>query len=139
MIGIPLLQEWWRWHCYSHPDYLSLHIHHVTFYLSTLEAHISNTRHDRNKWISDAESRRLEDYILLSGSSTCTCNTHAQGDAWKHCFIYPRTTNSPLSNLLNHQVAVDVKGGFLSHFPYILIIFKWQIHEDDLNKLNCRW
>ncbi len=34
--------------------------------------------------------------------------------------------NSPLSKVLDHQVAADVKGDdFLSNFPYILIIFKW--------------
>ncbi len=42
-----------------------------------------------------------------------------------------------LSNVLDHQVAVDVKGDFLSNFLYILIIFKWQIHKDDFSNLNC--
>ncbi len=46
---------------------------------------------------------------------------------------------SPLSNVLDHQVAAYVKGDFLPHFLYILMIFEWQIHEDDLCKLNIRW
>ncbi len=88
---IPLLQEWWRWHWYSHHDYLCLNIHQVTFDYSTLEAHISTTVNDRNKQISDSESRHLEDYILLWGRSICTNNMHVQRDAEKHCFIYPYT------------------------------------------------
>ncbi len=44
--------------------------------------------------------------------------------------------NSLLSNVLDHQVAADVKGDFLSNFLYILIIFKWQIHKDDVSQLN---
>ncbi len=31
---------------------------------------------------------------------------------------------SPLFKVLDHQVAADVKGDFLSNFRYILIIFK---------------
>ncbi len=31
-------------------------------------------------------------YTWLKGRSICTCNTHAQRDAQKHCFIYPHTT-----------------------------------------------
>ncbi len=37
------------------------------------------------------------------------------------------------------QIAADVKEVFLWNFLYILIIFKWQIHKDDLSKLNFRW
>ncbi len=44
IFGIPLLQEWWRWHCYSHPDYLCLKIHQVTFDCSTLEGYISKLK-----------------------------------------------------------------------------------------------
>ncbi len=46
---------------------------------------------------------------------------------------------TPLSNVLDHQVAADVKEDFLSNFLYILIIFKWHLHKDDLNKLGFRW
>ncbi len=42
--------------------------------------------------------------------------------------------NSPLSKVLDHQVAAYVKLDFLSNFQYILIICKWQIHKDDLSK-----
>ncbi len=38
--------------------------------------------------------------------------------------------NSPLSKVLDHQMAVDVKEDFLSNFPDILIIFKWHIPKD---------
>ncbi len=41
--------------------------------------------------------------------------------------------------MLDHQVAADAKGDFLSDFMYILIIFKWQIHKDDSSKLHFRW
>ncbi len=42
------------------------------------------------------------------------------------CMHAPRYhfDNSPLSNVLDHQVAADVKEGILSNFLYILIIFK---------------
>ncbi len=33
-------------------------------------------------------------------------------------------TSSPLSKVLDHQMAADVKADFLSNFLYILIIFK---------------
>ncbi len=59
IIGITLLQVWWRWHCYSHPNYLCLNLHQVTFDNSTVEAYISNTKNDRNKRISDSESLYL--------------------------------------------------------------------------------
>ncbi len=48
-------------------------------------------------------------------------------------------THSPLSKVLDHQVTAYVKGDFLSNFLYILIIFKLQIHKDDLSKLHFRW
>ncbi len=44
------------------------------------------------------------------------------------------TAHSPLSYVLDHQVAADVKGDILSNVLYILIIFKWQIHKDSLSK-----
>ncbi len=48
-------------------------------------------------------------------------------------------THLPLSNVLEQQVAADVKGDFLYNYLYILIISKWQIHTDDLSRLNFRW
>ncbi len=99
---IPLLQEWWRWHCYSHPDYLYLNIHQVTFDYSSLEAHILKTKNDRNKRISDSESRHLEDYTRLRGRSTS--NIYAQRDAQKHCFIYPCTTLSSAIDCLSSVI-----------------------------------
>ncbi len=54
IIGIPLLQDWWRRHCYSHPNYLCINIHQITFDYSTLEAYISKTKNDRNN-MSDSE------------------------------------------------------------------------------------
>ncbi len=51
----------------------------------------------------------------------------------KHtCLIF----YSPLSKVLDHQMAADVKEDFMYNFMYILIIFKWQIHKDDLSKFN---
>ncbi len=35
-------------------------------------------------------------------------------------------------------MAADVKEDFMYNFMYILIIFKWQIHKDDLSKFNFR-
>ncbi len=92
IIGMPLLQEWWRWHCYSHPDYLCLNIEQVNFDYSTLEAQISKIKNDRNKQISDSESRHLVDYIWVRWRSICIINIYVQRDAQKHYFIYPRTT-----------------------------------------------
>ncbi len=46
---------------------------------------------------------------------------------------------SPLSKVLDHQVAAYVKGDFLSNFLYILIIFKSKIHKDDVTKLYFHW
>ncbi len=60
IIRISLLQEGWKWHCYSHPDKLCLSVYQVTFDYSTLKAHISQTTNDRNKCISDSESKHLE-------------------------------------------------------------------------------
>ncbi len=48
IIGISLLQDWWRWHCYSHPAKLCLSVYSVTFDYSTLKAHISQTANGRN-------------------------------------------------------------------------------------------
>ncbi len=42
--------------------------------------------------------------------------------------------NHFVSKVLDHQMAADVKEDFLSDFLYILVIFKWQIHKDDLCK-----
>ncbi len=88
IFGISLLQEWWRWLCYSNSSYLCLNIYQVTFYYSTLEAYISKTKNDRNKWIPDSESWHLGGYTRLNKGPTCTNNIHAQRDAQKHCFIY---------------------------------------------------
>ncbi len=60
IIGISLLQDGWRWHCYSHPTKLCQSAYQVTIDYSTLKDHISNTTNDRNKRISDSESRYLE-------------------------------------------------------------------------------
>ncbi len=54
------------------------------------------------------------------------------------CFIQ-KFYYSPLSKVLDHQVAAYVKGDILSNFLYILIIFKGQIHKDDLSELNFLW
>ncbi len=59
IVGIWLLQEGWRWHCYSYPAKLCLSAYQATFDCSTLKAHISKTTNDRNKQISDSESRHL--------------------------------------------------------------------------------
>ncbi len=69
IIGISLLQEGWRWHCYSHSARLCLRVYLVTFDYSTLKAHILKIRNDRNKRISDSASRYLEDYIRLRARS----------------------------------------------------------------------
>ncbi len=44
----------------------------------------------------------------------------------------------PLFQSARSQMVADVKEDFLSNFLYIWIIFKWQIHKDDLSKLNFR-
>ncbi len=92
IIWIPFLQVWSRWHSNSHPDYLSLNLHQVTFDYSTLEAYISKTKNDRNKQISDSESWHIEGFTWLWWGYNSTNNIHAQRDAQKHCFIYARTT-----------------------------------------------
>ncbi len=43
------------------------------------------------------------------------------------------------SDVLDHQVAADVKEDFLFNFLKNLIIFKLQIHKDELSKLHFRW
>ncbi len=60
IIGISSLQEGWRWHCYSHVVKLSLNAYQVTFDYSTLKAHISTTTNERDKQISDSDSKHLE-------------------------------------------------------------------------------
>ncbi len=60
IIGISLLQDGWRWRCYSHPTKLSLSVYKVTFDYSTSKDYISETTNDKNKRISDSESRHLE-------------------------------------------------------------------------------
>ncbi len=52
-----------------------------------------------------------------------------KGNQGKYCFLLCMRQryylhNSPLSNVVDHQVAADVKGDFLSNFLHILIIFK---------------
>ncbi len=106
IFGIPLLQEWWRWHCYSIPDYPCLNIHQVTFDYSILEAYISQTKNDRNYQISDSESRHPVEYIWLRIRSICTSNIHVQRDAQKHCFIYQRTSLRCLSNIISNVLLV---------------------------------
>ncbi len=93
IIGISLLQEGWRWHCCSHPAKLCLSAYQVTFDYSTLKTHISKTTNDRNKRISDSESRLIEGKYITKDSSFSN-NIHAKRDAQKHCFIYSRTTLS---------------------------------------------
>ncbi len=90
--GLPLLQEWWQWHCYSHPNYLCLNIHQPTFDYSNLEAYILKAKNDWNKRISDSESRYHGGYTILKKRSNCTNDLHVQRDIQKHCFIYPCTT-----------------------------------------------
>ncbi len=104
IFGIPWLQEWWRWHCYSHLNYLCLNMHQATFDYSTLEAYILKTKNDRKKWISDSESWHLGCYTWLKTISNCTNNIHVQRDSQKHCFIYPRTT----LNCNNQYIEVNI-------------------------------
>ncbi len=106
IFGIPLLQEWWRWHCYLHLNYICLNIHQATFDYSNLEANISKTKNDRNKRISDSESWHLGGNIWVKRGSHCTKNIHAQRDVQKHCFIYPHTTLSLRKALANFCVTV---------------------------------
>ncbi len=80
--GISLLQEWWRW-------YLCLNVHQVTFDCSILEAYISRTKNDRNKWILDSKSWHREGYTSLRKGSNGTNNIHVQRDAQKNCFNLP--------------------------------------------------
>ncbi len=80
IIGIPLLQYWWRWHCYSHPNYPCLNVHQATFNYSNWEAYISKTKNDGNKQISDSESWHIEHYTSVRKGSNCTNNIHAQRD-----------------------------------------------------------
>ncbi len=93
IIGKPLLQEWWSWHCYSHPNYLCLNVHQVTFDYSTLEAYISKAKNDKNKWIPDSESWHLVGYtwLRIRKGSNYTNNIHMQRFAQNNLF-YPHTT-----------------------------------------------
>ncbi len=108
IIGIPLLQEWLRWHCYSHLNYLSLNVHQVTSDYSTLEAYISKTKNIRNKRISNSEFCHLEGCTLLRKGSNYTNNIHAQRDAQKHCFIYPHTTLRSIKTSIQLKLKVVV-------------------------------
>ncbi len=72
----------------------------VTFDYSNLKAHISKTTNNRNKLISDSESKLLGDYICLRKSAIYKNNIHVQRDAEKHCFIYTRTTLNAFLNQL---------------------------------------
>ncbi len=99
IIGISLLQEGWRWHCYSDPAKLCLSASDVTLDYSTLKAHILKTTNDRHKQILDSESRHLEGTTSLRKDSSCTNNIHEQRDAQKHCTT-PRTTLKRLYVLL---------------------------------------
>ncbi len=49
----------------------------------------------------------------------CTAFLHIQSKGRITIFWY-----SPLSNVLDHNMAADVKEDFLSNFLYIVIIFK---------------
>ncbi len=89
VFAISLLQEGWWWYCYSHTDANFLNVLQVTFDYSTLEANTSQTKNDRNEYISDFESRYLTEFITLRRDSTCTSNIHVQSDVQKHYFIYP--------------------------------------------------
>ncbi len=51
---------------------LCLNVHQVMFDYSSLEAHISKSKNDRNKQISDLESRFLESSKQLRSGSICT-------------------------------------------------------------------
>ncbi len=81
-------------------------MYQVTFDYSTLKAHISKITNDRNKSISDSESRYLEGTIIimvffasvlhnLEGTtvlrkySSCTINIHAQKDVQKQFYLPP--------------------------------------------------
>ncbi len=78
IIGISLLQERWRWLCYSHRAKLCLSVYNVTFDYSTLKAHISKTANDRNKQISDSESKHLDGTTQLRRYSSCTNKIHVE-------------------------------------------------------------
>ncbi len=60
---------------YSHPDKL----YYVILYYSTLEAHISKTKTDRNKQISDSDSWRY--YIVTEGLYLYNWHTCTEGCA----------------------------------------------------------
>ncbi len=87
IVGIPWLQEWWRWHCYSHPNYLCLNLHNAT--LITQRWKLLSWKLKR---IEKKDFTHIGGYTLLMKGSNCTNNIHAPRDVQKHCFIYPRTT-----------------------------------------------
>ncbi len=55
------------------------------FDYSNLEAHISKTTNERNKQISDSESRHLEDITVLKVDSICTIT---QGCAEEQFYLH---------------------------------------------------
>ncbi len=61
---------------------------HFSFEYSALEPHILKTTNDRNKQISDSESRHLDDFISVKRDSICTSNIHAQSDTQKQVVLY---------------------------------------------------
>ncbi len=135
IIGIPFLQVGGKWHCYSHPNYLCLNVHQVTFDYSILEAYISKTKNDRNKWISDSESWHLECFTRLWQGYNCTNNIHVQRAAQKSCFIYLCTSlNLPsldaarlfwtFHNKLHNKKALVILSHHDHHFSHLLVFMK---------------
>ncbi len=59
----------------------------MSFFINHIWKLISRTKNDRNKQISDSESRHLEDYICLRGSAIYKSNIHAQRDAQKRFYL----------------------------------------------------
>ncbi len=49
IIGISLLQEGWRWHCYSHPDKLCLNVFHWQWQTFQGQAHSTKVKNAYNK------------------------------------------------------------------------------------------
>ncbi len=75
------------------------------------------------RFYTDESVKPCSDACSWHKCSSCSlhvCITH------HYTFIIHCNTSqySPLSNVLDHQVAADVKRDFLSNFLYILIIFK---------------
>ncbi len=59
--------------------------------------------------------------------------------AYTNCRHKTKTIGHQLWTCSQFPIFQSVKENFLSNFLYILIIFQWQIHKDDLNKLNLCW